>query len=43
MNNAPARRVVFDTNTLVSALLLPTSIPRQALDYAFDHGKVLTS
>ncbi|HEV8194571.1 MAG TPA: putative toxin-antitoxin system toxin component, PIN family [Ktedonobacterales bacterium] len=39
----PARRFVFDTNTLVSALLLPTSIPRQALDYAFDHGKVLTS
>jgi putative PIN family toxin of toxin-antitoxin system len=43
MNIAPARRVVFDTNTMVSALLLPTSIPRQALDYAFDHGKVLTS
>ena len=43
MNNTPARRVVFDTNTLISALLLPTSIPRQALDYAFDHGKVLTS
>jgi uncharacterized protein len=43
MNSAPARRVVFDTNTLVSALLLPTSIPRQALDYAFDHGRVLTS
>lgn len=43
MNSAPARRVVFDTNTLVSALLLPASIPRQALDYAFSHGKVLTS
>ncbi len=43
MSIAPARRVVFDTNTLVSALLLPTSIPRQALDYALDHGKVLTS
>ena len=43
MNIAPARRVVFDTNTLVSALLLPISIPRQALDYAFSHGKVLTS
>ncbi len=43
MNIAPARHVVFDTNTLVSALLLPTSIPRQALDYAFSHGKVLTS
>lgn len=43
MNSTPARRVVFDTNTLVSALLLPTSIPRQALDYAFDHGRVLTS
>jgi putative PIN family toxin of toxin-antitoxin system len=43
MNSTPARRVVFDTNTLVSALLLPTSIPRQALDHAFDHGRVLTS
>jgi putative PIN family toxin of toxin-antitoxin system len=43
MTMTSARRFVFDTNTLVSALLLPTSIPRQALDYAFDHGKVLTS
>lgn len=43
MNIAPVRRAVFNTNTLVSALLLPSSIPRQALDYAFDHGKVLTS
>jgi putative PIN family toxin of toxin-antitoxin system len=43
MSLTPVPRVVFDTNTLVSALLLPASIPRQALDYAFDHGKVLTS
>jgi len=41
--SAPVHRFVFDTNTLVSALLLPTSIPRRALDYAFDHGRVLTS
>ncbi len=33
-------RFVFDTNVLVSALLLPDSKPRQALDLALRKGKV---
>lgn len=36
-------RCVFDTNVLVSALLLPDSKPRKALDLAFAKGKVLLS
>jgi uncharacterized protein len=32
---------VFDTNVLVSALLLPNSKPRQALDLALQKGRVL--
>lgn len=36
-------RCVFDTNVLVSALLLPESIPRQALDVALSQGKLLLS
>lgn len=36
-------RFVFDTNTIVSALLLPDSKPRQALDRALDLGKILLS
>ena len=36
-------RCVFDTNVLVSALLLPESKPRQALDLALGNGKVLLS
>jgi len=36
-------RFVLDTNTIVSALLLPTSIPRQTLDQAFDIGLVIVS
>lgn len=36
-------RFVLDTNTIVSALLLRTSIPRQAFDRAFATGKVLVS
>jgi putative PIN family toxin of toxin-antitoxin system len=43
MNHATEPRAVFDTNTLVSALLFRASTPRRALDYAFDHGKVLIS
>lgn len=34
-------RCVFDTSALVSALLLPDSKPRQALDFALQRGKVL--
>lgn len=36
-------RCVFDTNALVSALLLPDSKPRQALDLVLRKGKVLLS
>lgn len=36
-------RVVFDTNTLISAFLLPKSIPRQALDNATTAGRLLLS
>jgi len=36
-------RCVFDTNVLVSALLLPESKPRQALGLALRKGKVLLS
>ena len=36
-------RFVFDTNTIVSALLLPDSKPRQTLDRAQDRGKILIS
>ena len=41
MTSSP--RFVFDTNTIVSALLLPDSKPRQALDRAHDRGKILLS
>jgi putative PIN family toxin of toxin-antitoxin system len=34
---------VFDTNVLVSALLLRESVPRQALDKALAQGKLLVS
>jgi putative PIN family toxin of toxin-antitoxin system len=36
-------RCVFDTNILISALLLPDSRPRQAFDLAVRNGKVLLS
>jgi putative PIN family toxin of toxin-antitoxin system len=36
-------RGVFDTNVLVSALLLPDSIPRHAFELAFRKGRVLLS
>jgi putative PIN family toxin of toxin-antitoxin system len=36
-------RAVFDTNVIVSAVLLPRSIPRQAFDHALDHGSILVS
>ncbi len=36
-------RCVFDTNVLVSALLLPDSKPRKSLDLALNKGKVLIS
>jgi len=36
-------RYVFDTNVIVSALLLKNSKPRQAFDLALDHGVILLS
>ncbi len=36
-------RCVFDTNVLVSALLLPNSKPRSSFDRALRNGKVLLS
>ena len=36
-------RLVFDTNVLVSALLLSDSVPRRALDRALKSGKILLS
>ena len=36
-------RFVFDTNVLVSALLLPASKPREALDWALRKGQILLS
>lgn len=41
MTNSP--RFVFDTNTIISALVLPQSIPRQAWDRAGEQGIVLSS
>ncbi len=39
----PDLRVVFDTNVVVSALLLPLSISRRALDRAMREGRPLIS
>ena len=36
-------RFVFDTNVVVSALLLSGSVPRRAFDKAIDHGTILLS
>lgn len=36
-------RAVLDTNVVISAALLPHSIPRQAFDRVLEHGTVLIS
>jgi len=36
-------RFVLDTGVIVSAVLLPRSVPRQAMDLAFARGIVLAS
>ncbi len=36
-------RVVFDTNVVISAMLVPLSIPRRALDRAMREGRILIS
>src|SRR5581483_3626083 len=41
MANEP--RAVFDTNVMVSAVLLTRSVPRQAFDLATDRGRILVS
>lgn len=38
-----SERFVLDTNVVVSAVLLPRSVPRQAFDLAFIRGIVLVS
>lgn len=37
------KRYVIDTNTFISAVLLPQSVARQAVDKAVRHGEVLVS
>jgi hypothetical protein len=37
------KRYVFDANVLVSALLLPDSVPRKAFDRAMLRGKIILS
>lgn len=39
----PDRRYVFDTNAIVSAMLLPKSKPREAFDRATQSGTLLVS
>lgn len=39
----PELRFIFDTNTIVSAVLLKSSVPRQAFDRAIRLGKLLVS
>jgi putative PIN family toxin of toxin-antitoxin system len=39
----PSLRVVFDTNVIVSAMLLPLSVYRRALDRALREGRPLIS
>jgi putative PIN family toxin of toxin-antitoxin system len=36
-------RFIFDTNMLISALVLPRSVPRQAFDRAAERGVILVS
>ncbi len=43
MSQPPELRCVFDTNALVSGLLIPNSIPAQALTWAGEQGTILTS
>ena len=39
----PDLRVVLDTNVVISAMLMPLSVPRRALDRAMREGRVLIS
>ena len=39
----PTLRLVVDTNVFVSAIILPLSLPRRAVDQALDNGVLLFS
>ena len=43
MKRDKLRRVVFDTNVLISAAILPNSVSRRALLYAIDHYQLVQS
>ena len=36
-------RVVFDTNALISALIVPSSVPAKGLDLAVEHFEIIVS
>ncbi len=36
-------KLVFDTNTIISRLLIPNSLPSKALDLGFNRGQILVS
>ncbi len=40
---ASEMRAVVDTSVVISAMLLPRSIPRKAFDYVVEHGRLLIS
>jgi predicted nucleic acid-binding protein len=43
MTNDKNKRVVIDTNTLISAVIIPKSIPAQALKKAFEYYVICIS
>jgi putative PIN family toxin of toxin-antitoxin system len=43
MTNAKNNRIVIDTNTLISAVIIPKSVPAQALKKALEHYVVCIS
>lgn len=43
MEREPPRRVVLDTNTIVSAYLFPLSNPGKVLDFVLSNGRLLMS
>ena len=36
-------RIIFDTNALISAAILPNSVSRKALLFALEHNKLIVS
>ena len=43
MTNDKSRRIVIDTNTLISAVIIPKSVPAQALKKALEHYVICIS